>query len=105
MSNEDKDVEKRDRTSTSSIAHDSDDGGDKDLDAEFGGPEQRKILEKKFLWKLDLRMSVLIVIYILNYVRFSLLIFGGPREGLHEGLDRSKQRWVMLTFERAENEN
>ncbi|KAI0036737.1 MFS general substrate transporter [Vararia minispora EC-137] len=39
-----------------------------DLDAEFGGPEQRKKLEKKLLHKIDLRMSVLVVIYILNYI-------------------------------------
>ena len=40
-----------------------------DADAEFGGTEARKKLEKKLLRKLDLRMSILIVIYILNYVR------------------------------------
>lgn len=39
-----------------------------DNDAEFGGTEARKNLERKLLWKLDLRMSVLVVIYILNYV-------------------------------------
>ena len=38
-------------------------------DAEFGGHEARKKLEKKLLRKLDARMSILIVIYILNYVR------------------------------------
>ncbi|EIN10908.1 MFS general substrate transporter [Punctularia strigosozonata HHB-11173 SS5] len=37
-------------------------------DAEFGGTEERKKLEKKLLRKLDLRMSILIVIYILNYI-------------------------------------
>jgi hypothetical protein len=46
-----------------------DDDDSNDLDAEFGGTEARKLLEKKLLWKLDLRMSILIVIYILNYVR------------------------------------
>lgn len=40
-----------------------------DTDDEFGGHEARKQLEKKLLRKLDLRMSILIVIYILNYVR------------------------------------
>jgi len=40
-----------------------------DPDAEFGGTEARKALEKKLLLKIDLRMSILIVIYILNYVR------------------------------------
>lgn len=39
-----------------------------DPDAEFGGFEERKRLEKKLLLKLDLRTSILIVIYILNYV-------------------------------------
>ena len=40
-----------------------------DPDEEFGGSEARKKLERKLLRKLDLRMSILIVIYILNYVR------------------------------------
>ena len=40
-----------------------------DPDAEFGGHAARVALEKKLLWKIDLRMSILIVIYILNYVR------------------------------------
>ncbi|KAH8106003.1 MFS general substrate transporter [Cristinia sonorae] len=37
-------------------------------DTEFGGPEGRHKLEKTLLWKLDLRMSILVLIYILNYV-------------------------------------
>ena len=40
-----------------------------DPDAEFGGHEARKELEKKLLRKLDARMCILIIIYILNYVR------------------------------------
>ncbi|KAH6914957.1 sugar transporter [Coprinopsis sp. MPI-PUGE-AT-0042] len=39
-----------------------------DKDAEFGGTEERKRLEKKFLLKLDMRMSILVLIYILNYI-------------------------------------
>ncbi|EGN93087.1 hypothetical protein SERLA73DRAFT_98475 [Serpula lacrymans var. lacrymans S7.3] len=39
-----------------------------DPDSEFGGYEARKKLEKKLLWKLDTRMSILVVIYILNYI-------------------------------------
>ena len=39
-----------------------------DPDAQFGGPEARRKLERKLLWKLDLRMSILVFIYILNYV-------------------------------------
>lgn len=42
--------------------------GSDDPDAKFGGHEARKKLEKKLLRKVDLRMSVLIFIYILNYV-------------------------------------
>jgi len=39
-----------------------------DRDAEFGGTEARKALEKTLLWKVDLRMSIMIFIYILNYI-------------------------------------
>jgi len=42
--------------------------GESDPNAEFGGWEARRKLEKKLLRKLDLRMSILIVIYILNYI-------------------------------------
>ena len=41
-------------------------------DAEFGGPEERGRLEKQLLQKIDRRMGILVVIYILNYV--SLLV-------------------------------
>jgi hypothetical protein len=37
-------------------------------DDDFGGTENRKKIERRLLRKLDLRMSILIVIYILNYV-------------------------------------
>jgi hypothetical protein len=40
-----------------------------DVDAEFGGREARLELERKFLRKLDMRMSILVLIYVLNYVR------------------------------------
>ena len=40
-----------------------------DLDAEFGGHENRMKIQKSLLRKVDLRMFVLVVIYILNYVR------------------------------------
>ena len=43
-----------------------------DRDAEFGGTEARKALEKKLLRKVDLHMSILIFIYILNYVSQNL---------------------------------
>lgn len=38
------------------------------VDADFGGTDARKALEKRLLLKLDLRMSIMIIIYILNYV-------------------------------------
>ncbi|KAG6919397.1 hypothetical protein DXG01_006280 [Tephrocybe rancida] len=39
-----------------------------DPDAEFGGTEARRKLERKLLWKVDLRMSIMVIIYILNYI-------------------------------------
>lgn len=42
---------------------------DYDPDAEFGGHEARRRLERRLLWKVDRRMSILVLIYILNYVR------------------------------------
>ncbi|KAI0089165.1 MFS general substrate transporter [Irpex rosettiformis] len=43
-------------------------GGLTGTDEDFGGTEARLKLEKKLLGKLDLRMSILIVIYILNFI-------------------------------------
>jgi len=43
-----------------------------DPDAEFGGAEARRKLERRLLLKLDARMSILVIIYILNYVSFTL---------------------------------
>jgi hypothetical protein len=40
-----------------------------DTEAEFGGREARLNLERKLLCKLDVRMSILVLIYILNFVR------------------------------------
>jgi len=42
-----------------------------DPDAEFGGSEARVQLERKLLWKLDSRMCILVIIYILNFVFLS----------------------------------
>ena len=45
-----------------------------DRNIQFGGDEARKVLEKKLLRKLDLRMSIMVVIYILSEsYKFSLL--------------------------------
>ncbi|PAV20855.1 MFS general substrate transporter [Pyrrhoderma noxium] len=48
--------------------HSSKDAEVKDPDIEFGGSEERRKLERKLLWKLDCRMSIMIIIYILNYI-------------------------------------
>ena len=39
-----------------------------DSDDEFGGKEARQRLERKLLRKIDLRLSILVVMYIVNYV-------------------------------------
>lgn len=51
--------------------HQSSADGDVDPNAQFGGLEARKKLEKKLLLKVDARMSILLLIYILNYVSSS----------------------------------
>lgn len=43
-----------------------------DADAEFGGTEARKKLERRLLRKVDIRMSFLVLIYIPNYVSCTL---------------------------------
>ena len=56
-----------------------------DPDAEFGGTDARKKLEKQFLLKVDARMSILTVIYILNYVSCMLTLWIASQ--LHWGAD------------------
>lgn len=51
------------------------DMSDDELNAEFGGTAARMELEKKLLWKVDKRMSILVLIYILNFVRSSYLMY------------------------------
>lgn len=41
---------------------------------ELGGREGRLNLERKLLRKLDMRMSILVLIYILNYVRHPVAV-------------------------------
>jgi len=45
-----------------------DDDDNKDVNAQFGGLEARKALEKKLLRKVDLRMLILILVYMMNYL-------------------------------------
>lgn len=47
---------------------------DTEAEAEFGGREARQNLERKLLRKLDMRMSILVLIYILNYVCLSIIV-------------------------------
>ena len=54
------------------LARHSRDSETSDPDAEFGGTEARKKLERRLLLKLDARMSILVVIFILNYVSRTL---------------------------------
>ncbi|KIP07690.1 hypothetical protein PHLGIDRAFT_70570 [Phlebiopsis gigantea 11061_1 CR5-6] len=83
----DADLEKVDVPSSSVIDHDP--------DAEFGGYEARKALERKLLRKLDLRMSVLVVIYILNYMDRNNA--GAARlKGLEEDLHLTGQEFPTL---------
>ncbi len=51
---------------------------DADPDAKYGGHDARLALERKLLRKLDIRMSVLILVYILNYA--SRLLSQGSKE-------------------------
>ncbi|KAF5322542.1 hypothetical protein D9619_000307 [Psilocybe cf. subviscida] len=62
------DLEKSEKTSIQYQHSTSSAESPDDFDAQFGGTEARKVLEKKLLRKIDLRMSILIVIYILNYI-------------------------------------
>ena len=45
-----------------------------DGDDGWRGVESRAKLEKRLLWKLDKRMSILILMYILNYVSVMLVL-------------------------------
>lgn len=63
-----------------------------DPDSEFGGSEERRKLERKLLWRIDCRMFILVVIYILNYVRSEDSMSRMVRLIFH--IDRQKQRCV-----------
>ena len=52
--------------------HKKDSEASLDPDAEFGGTEARRKLERRLLLKLDARMSILVVIYLLNCVSSTL---------------------------------
>ncbi|KAG2344932.1 MFS general substrate transporter [Suillus weaverae] len=51
-----------------SISKEHDECKELDLDVEFDGIEARNKLERRLLWKLDLPMSFLVLIYIINHI-------------------------------------
>ncbi|TBU32958.1 sugar transporter [Dichomitus squalens] len=66
-----------------------------DGDAEFGGHEARQRLERQLVRKIDLRMSVLIVIYTLNYIDRNNI--GAARlRGLETDLGLKGQEYATL---------
>lgn len=65
-----------------------------DPDAEFGGSEERKRLERKLVRKLDFRMSILVLIFILNYVRVKSLEV--ERLAYEPPTDRQEQCYVCF---------
>ncbi|KAG1836975.1 MFS general substrate transporter [Suillus subalutaceus] len=67
-----------------------------DLNIEFSNVEARNKLERRLLWKLDLRMSMLVLIYILNFMsNFSAARSRGLVTDLH--LER-KQFATLLSI-------
>ena len=41
------------------------------IDAEFGGPEERKRMEKKLVRMLDVRLTIIVILFLLDSVGFS----------------------------------
>ncbi|KAG1723763.1 MFS general substrate transporter [Suillus lakei] len=65
-----------------------------DIDVEFGDLELRNKLERRFLRKLDLRMSMLVLIYILNYI--DRINVSTVRSGLTTDLHLEGQQYATL---------
>lgn len=62
------------RTERTTEHHNRDSGTASDPDAEFGGTEARKKLEKRLVFKVDIRMFIIVIIYILNFVSYIIRI-------------------------------
>ncbi|KAF8604467.1 MFS general substrate transporter [Ceratobasidium sp. AG-I] len=77
------------------VEHNTNDTGQYNLDAEFGGTEARRLLEKRLLRKLDLRMGILVFIYILNYIDRNNAAAARLR-GFEEDLGLSGQQFPTL---------
>lgn len=73
-------------------------------DEEFGGPEERSRIEKRLLWKLDCRMSILVVIYVLNFVRD--LFNSSSRQTYREFrlTEIMPREWSLAIITRSRNE-
>ncbi|KAK0206439.1 sugar transporter [Desarmillaria ectypa] len=67
-----------------------------DPDAKYGGHQARISLEKKLLWKLDLRMSILIFIYILNYASLKSDLVGSYFSNGCNQIDRNNAAAARL---------
>ncbi|EPT03628.1 hypothetical protein FOMPIDRAFT_86900 [Fomitopsis schrenkii] len=68
---------------------------EEDPDAEFGGAEARRKLERKLLLKLDARMFILVIIYILNYIDRNNAA-AARLKGLEADLHLEKQQFATL---------
>ncbi|KIM50595.1 hypothetical protein SCLCIDRAFT_145071 [Scleroderma citrinum Foug A] len=68
---------------------------DHDVDDIFGGPEKRKIVEKALLRKLDVRVSFLLFISIMNYVDRSN-VASARLKGLEEDLHMTGRQFNTL---------
>ncbi|KAG8770387.1 hypothetical protein FRC12_004295 [Ceratobasidium sp. 428] len=70
-------------------------GSSRNIDAEFGGAEERKKMEKKLLRKLDVRMSILIPMYMLNAIDRNAAAAARLR-GFEEDLHLKGQEFATL---------
>jgi len=61
------------------------------FDAVLGSPEKRRQIEKGLLWKLDLRLSFLILVSLMNYVSSPCFLIG-PFSSFQ--IDRTNIAWV-----------
>ena len=61
------------------------------FDAVLGSPERRRQIEKRLLWKLDLRLSFLIIVSLMNYVGSPCFLID-PFSSFQ--IDRTNIAWV-----------
>ena len=61
------------------------------FDAVLGSPERRRQIEKRLLWKLNLRLSFLIIVSLMNYVGSPCFLID-PFSSFQ--IDRTNIAWV-----------